>query len=172
LLLRCAYAHLSYRSSRHRTGALTSLAHNQQWHERWSPFFRKHFLLQRILVVEDNAMVRDSFVELLTKRGYAVTDAEDGERGIHLARRSGCDLAIIDVMMPTMGGLEFRQELLRVAPQTMVLFVTGQPDKFEQLVEDDSEFIGGKFTVLYKPVHPVKLLAEVERLIGAPAATN
>jgi CheY-like chemotaxis protein len=128
--------------------------------------------LQRILVVEDNAMVRDSFVELLTKRGYPVIDAEDGEHGIHLARRSGCVLAIVDVMMPTMGGLEFRQELLQIQPRAKVLFVTGQPDKFEQLVEDDSEYLGGKFTVLFKPVHPVKLLAEVERLIGPPEAST
>jgi CheY-like chemotaxis protein len=133
---------------------------------------RKFIPLQRILVVEDNAMVRDSFVELLTKRGYVVTDAQDGERGILLARRSGCDLAIVDVMMPTMGGLEFRQELLQVAPRTKVLFVTGQPDKFEQLMEDDSDYLSGKFTVLYKPVHPVKMLAEVERLIGPPLTTG
>jgi CheY-like chemotaxis protein len=123
-----------------------------------------------VLVVEDNALVRESLVELLARRGYVVIEAEDGERAIGLARRLGCRLAIVDVMMPTMGGLEFRQELRRAAPEAKVLFVTGQPDKFEQLVEDDPDYLDGRMNVLFKPVHPVKLLAEVERLIGAPDA--
>lgn len=124
--------------------------------------------MPRILIVEDNAMVRDSFVELLSKRGYDVIDAEDGERALRMVRRTPCDLAIVDVMMPIMGGLEFRQELLGIMPDAKVLFVTGQPDKFEQLVEDDNDYMGGKFAVLHKPVHPVKLLAEVERHVGPP----
>ena len=120
------------------------------------------------MVVEDNAMVRESFVELLGRRGYEVCEAEDGERAISLMRRQRCQLAIIDVMMPTMGGLEFRQELMSLAPEAKVIFVTGQPDKFEQLVEDEADYIDGTMNILFKPVHPVKLLAEVERLIGAP----
>jgi CheY-like chemotaxis protein len=126
--------------------------------------------MNRILVVEDNPLVRESFVELLGKRGYDVVEAADGEQAISAARRKACSLAVVDVMMPTMGGLEFRQELLTVAPEAKVIFVTGQPDKFEQLVEDDPEYLEGKMNVLFKPVHPVKLLAEVERLIGAPTA--
>jgi two-component system, OmpR family, response regulator len=122
----------------------------------------------RVLVVDDNTMVRESFVELLSRRGYGVAEAEDGERAIGVIRRSPYQLAIVDVMMPTMGGLEFRQELKTIAPKTKVIFVTGQPDRFEQLVEDDPDYIDGAMNVLFKPVHPVKLLAEVERLIGVP----
>jgi|GEM_PF-741200 len=124
--------------------------------------------MNRVLVVEDNPLVRESFVELLAKRGYEVVEAADGEQAIGALRRKACALAVVDVMMPTMGGLEFRQELLGVVPEAKVLFVTGQPDKFEQLVEDDPAYIDGTMNVLFKPVHPVKLLAEVERLIGAP----
>ncbi|MBL8630940.1 MAG: response regulator [Rhodospirillaceae bacterium] len=121
-----------------------------------------------VLVVEDNALVRESFVELLGQRGYQVIEAPNGEDALIMLRRRPCELAIVDIMMPTMGGLEFRQELMNVAPGTKVVFVTGQPDKFESLVEDDPDFHDGHLNVLYKPVHPVKLLAEVERLIGAP----
>ena len=124
--------------------------------------------MSRVLIVDDNALVRESFVELLSRRGYEVAEAEDGERAISMIRRSNCELAIVDVMMPTMGGLEFKQELLTVAPDVKIIFVTGQPEKFEQLVEDDPDYIDGTMNVLFKPVHPVKMLAEVERLIGAP----
>jgi CheY-like chemotaxis protein len=121
-----------------------------------------------VLIVEDNALVRESFVELLGQRGYQVIEAPNGEDALSALKRRPCQLAIVDIMMPTMGGLEFRQELMSAAPQTKIVFVTGQPDKFESLVEDDPDFQDGHLNVLYKPVHPVKLLAEVERLIGAP----
>jgi two-component system, OmpR family, response regulator len=124
--------------------------------------------MRHILVVEDNALVRESFVELLGQRGYGVLEAPDGEQALSMLRRKPCNLAIVDVMMPSMGGLEFRQEMMTLAPDTKIVFVTGQPDKFEKLVEDDPEYLEGRINVLYKPVHPVKLLAEVERLIGAP----
>lgn len=126
----------------------------------------------QVLVVEDNTLVRESFVELLGQRGYAVLEADDGEKALNVLKRKTCRLAIVDVMMPSMGGLEFRQELMTVAPNTKIMFVTGQPDKFERLVEDDPEYLEGRINVLYKPVHPVKLLAEVERLIGAPEANQ
>ncbi|MSO97639.1 MAG: response regulator [Rhodospirillaceae bacterium] len=116
-------------------------------------------------------MVRESFVELLGQRGYELVEATDGEQALTIMRRRPCALAIVDVMMPTMGGLEFRQELQAIAPSVKILFVTGQPDKFEQLVEDDPDFAEGRMNVLFKPVHPVKLLAEVERLIGPPEAS-
>lgn len=119
--------------------------------------------MARILVVEDNAMVRESYVHLLQQRGYDVIEATDGEEALVRLRQAACDVAIIDVMMPTMGGLELRQELSGRAPQLHTILVTGQPEKLEILVEDDEEFQSGKVAVLYKPVHPVKLLSEIEK---------
>lgn len=119
--------------------------------------------MPRILVVEDNALVRESFVHLLLQRGYDVTEAGDGEQALARIKGAPCDVAIIDVMMPTMGGLELRQYLTDRAPDMHVILVTGQPEKLEGLVEDDPDFQSGKVGVLHKPVHPVKLLAEVEK---------
>ncbi len=129
-------------------------------------------MLGRILVVDDNVMVRESYTELLRDRGYDVLQAGDGEEALGVVRDNTIDLAIVDVMMPTMGGLEFRQRLLDHAPQVATILVTGQPDRVEDLVEDDPEFQFGRVSILYKPVHPVTLLAEVDkRLIGSdPAA--
>jgi hypothetical protein len=64
-----------------------------------------------------------------------------------------------------MGGLEFREVAKTTAPGVSIIFVTGQPDKFEQLVEDDDDYSGGRMNVLFKPVHPVKLLAEIEKVM-------
>jgi CheY-like chemotaxis protein len=119
--------------------------------------------MSRVLVVEDNAMVRESYVHLLQQRGYEVVEAKDGEQALSRLRQSPCAVAIVDVMMPTMGGLELRQKLLARAPDLHIILVTGQPEKLDILVEDDPDFQSGAAAVLYKPVHPVKLLAEVEK---------
>jgi CheY-like chemotaxis protein len=124
-------------------------------------------MLGRILVVDDNIMVRESYTELLRHRGYEVVQAGDGEQALDVLRDGTVDLAIVDVMMPVMGGLEFRQRLQDVAPQVVTILVTGQPDRFENLMEDDDEFLAGRVNVLYKPVHPVKLLNEVDRVLTA-----
>jgi len=115
----------------------------------------------RILVIDDNALVRESFTELLRHRGYDVEQASDGEEALDVVRTRSIDLAIVDVMMPTMGGLEFRQRLQETAPDVKTILVTGEPSQLEELMEDDVEFMSGKVAVLYKPVHPVKLLNEV-----------
>ena len=123
-------------------------------------------MLGRILVVDDNAMVRESFTELLRHRGYDVVEAGDGAEALALVREEAVDLAIVDVMMPVMGGLEFRQRALHVSPGLPTILVTGQPDRLETLVEDDMDFQSGRVSVLFKPVHPVKLLAEVEKRLA------
>jgi DNA-binding response OmpR family regulator len=118
---------------------------------------------RNILVVDDNAMVRESYTELLRKRGYTVEQAGDGEAALNLVNEKAIDLAIVDVMMPNMGGLELRQHLLSQSPSVATILVTGQPDRVEGLMEDDADYLSGRISILYKPVHPVKLLAEVDK---------
>jgi len=127
-------------------------------------------MLGRILVVDDNIMVRESYTELLRHRGYEVVQAGDGEQALNVLRGGVVDLAIVDVMMPVMGGLELRQRLREMAPVVETILVTGQPDRLEDLMEDDGEFQSGRLAVLYKPVHPVKLLAEVDKRLTAVSA--
>ena len=123
-------------------------------------------MLGCILVVDDNILVRESYTELLRHRGYSVLQAGDGEQALDVVRQNAIDLAIIDVMMPTMGGLEFRQRLADEAPQVETILVTGQPDRVEDLVEDDPDFQTGRVSILYKPVHPVMLLAEIDKRLS------
>ncbi|MDX2222382.1 MAG: response regulator [Rhodospirillaceae bacterium] len=123
----------------------------------------------RVLVVEDNALVRESYVDLLRQRGYDVAEAAHGEEALDRLYERTVDVALIDVMMPTMGGLELRQRLVERAPDVHTILVTGQPEKLETLVEDDPEFQYGSVAVLYKPVHPVKLLAAIEKGVSLAA---
>jgi CheY-like chemotaxis protein len=117
----------------------------------------------RILVVDDNTMVRESYTEVLRQRGYFVEQANDGEHALDVLSQTPIDLAIIDVMMPNMGGLELRQRLMRDRPEVPTILVTGQSDCVESLMEDDADFLAGRISILYKPIHPVKLLAAVDK---------
>ena len=121
---------------------------------------------RHILVVDDNALVRDSYTELLRLRGYTVDQAADGEEAQTFLGHKPVDLAIVDVMMPNIGGLELRQQLAENHPDIPTILVTGQPDRVEGLMEDDPDFLSGRISILYKPIHPVKLLAEVEKYLG------
>ncbi len=118
---------------------------------------------RRILVVDDNLMVRESYSELLRGRGYIVEQASNGEEALEYLSGESVDLAIVDVMMPTMGGLELRQRITEAAPDVKTILVTGHPTRVEELVQDDPDFHSGKTGILYKPVHPVKLLDEVDK---------
>ena len=120
-------------------------------------------MLGRVIVVDDNVMVRESYTKLLRRRGYDVMQAGDGEEALDVVRGHSIDLAIVDVMMPVMGGLEFRQRLQDTAPGVATILVSGQSDRVNDLVEDDPDFQSGRVSILHKPVHPVTLLAEVDK---------
>ena len=62
--------------------------------------------MQKILLVEDNEMNRDMLSRRLQRRGYSVANAEDGEKGLLLARSEAPDLILMDISLPAMDGWE------------------------------------------------------------------
>jgi CheY-like chemotaxis protein len=62
--------------------------------------------MPKILLVEDNEMNRDMLSRRLQRRGYSVVTAEDGEKGLQLARAETPDLILMDISLPVMGGWE------------------------------------------------------------------
>lgn len=117
--------------------------------------------LGRILVVDDDPEVRQSVRLILTKAGYNVVDAEDGEKGIE-AIRSGdnpllVDTIICDLKMPKVNGMEAISYFRSQFPSVPVIVLTGHPDPeglgwlFKQGVKD----------YLTKPVEAEKLKSAV-----------
>ena len=124
-------------------------------------------MLGTVLVADDNALVRDSLSYVLRERGYTVLEAEDGEKALDIIAQTDVNLAVIDIMMPSIGGLELRQVLNEHDRHLPVILVTGQPEIVGGLVEDDPDFLSGRMSLLQKPIHPVTLLDEVEKRIDA-----
>jgi two-component system cell cycle sensor histidine kinase/response regulator CckA len=86
---------------------------------------------ETILLVEDEAAVRHSTAEFLKRRGYTVLESSDGAQAVALARDyiSPIDLVVTDVVMPNMSGGHLANEILRLRPQTRLLFVSGYAGK-------------------------------------------
>ena len=73
--------------------------------------------MPKILLVEDNEMNRDMLSRRLQRRGYTVVNAEDGEKGLLLARSEAPDLILMDISLPAMDGWEVTR-LLKANPST------------------------------------------------------
>jgi two-component system cell cycle sensor histidine kinase/response regulator CckA len=84
----------------------------------------------RILLVEDEDPVRVVAERALTRQGYQVTSARDGEEGLELVQRGGrFDLVVSDVVMPTMDGPAMARGIREIAPELPVLFMSGYAEE-------------------------------------------
>jgi two-component system cell cycle sensor histidine kinase/response regulator CckA len=83
-----------------------------------------------ILLVEDEDTVRVVAERALTRQGYKVTPARDGEEGLELVEQGGrFDLVVSDVVMPSMDGPAMAREIRKLAPDLPVLFMSGYAEE-------------------------------------------
>ena len=91
----------------------------------------------RILVVEDEPDLLSSLAGVLREEGYAVDEAEDGERGLQKALWTDYDAIILDAMLPGIGGFEVLEQL-RVRKTTPVLLLTARDQSSDRVRGLDS----------------------------------
>jgi two-component system, OmpR family, alkaline phosphatase synthesis response regulator PhoP len=115
----------------------------------------------RILVVDDEAHLADGIRENLQAEGYDTTVAYNGATGFGAMKAGRYDLAIVDVMMPEMDGLELCARMRREGLQTPVLFLTvkGAPE------DRVRGFEAGGDDYLTKPFHLRELLLRVAAIL-------
>ena len=122
----------------------------------------------RVMVVDDDAVIRMSEAAVLRKAGYDVVEASSGAEALSRLGTETCDLVLLDVLMPDLDGPSVVRELQRDPhlSQVPVIYVTGL---------DDSEFLAaslddGVDDYVVKPAAPHELVARVKaRLRGAQA---
>jgi signal transduction histidine kinase/CheY-like chemotaxis protein len=122
---------------------------------------------ETILVVEDEAGLRELTCEFLEVSGYSVLEASNGLEALELlARYSGTiHLVLSDVIMPRMGGTELAERLRAVRPDTKVLLMSGYSEYCNQ--PKDEEF--SRVVVLQKPFSRSSLVEKIrETLSGKP----
>lgn len=80
--------------------------------------------MPRILVVDDEPLMREMLTRYLARRGYAVTTAADGAQAMESLKRSRPDLIILDLRMPVKDGLEVLEALRQEGSKVPVIMVT------------------------------------------------
>src|SRR5207245_11161413 len=88
---------------------------------------------KRILVVEDDAAIRDTLTVNLKKEGYVVTVAQDGADAVARARSSRPDLILLDLVLPELNGLEVCR-ILRQESNVPIIMLTAKESEFDKVV--------------------------------------
>jgi two-component system alkaline phosphatase synthesis response regulator PhoP len=116
---------------------------------------------RRILVVEDDRTLRQTLSYNLTREGYEVTTAADGEAALEAARKSRIDLILLDVMLPGMSGIEVLRVLRRDGIGAPVIIVSAKGDEIDRVVG----LKVGADDYVTKPFSRPELLARIEALL-------
>ena len=116
----------------------------------------------QILVVDDEALIRETLAEYLTQEGFQVSACADGEEALTAASHRPFDIALCDVQLPGMDGIELLKGLLKINPQTFVLLITAYAT-VENAVE---AFQRGAHDYLMKPILLDEVLSKIRRLLA------
>jgi two-component system response regulator PhoP len=119
----------------------------------------------RLLLVEDEPVLRDQLANRLRQDGYAVDTATDGEEGLFYAGEYPIDLAIVDLGLPKLSGIELIQRLRQQGKDVPVLILTAR-NKWQDKVEG---LESGADDYLPKPFHYEELAARIKALIRRAA---
>ena len=83
----------------------------------------------RLLLADDHAVVRNGLRALLEKEGFQVSaEASDGQEAVRLAAVVHPDIAVLDISMPLLNGLDTAREILRISPRTRTILLTMHPE--------------------------------------------
>jgi DNA-binding NtrC family response regulator len=120
-----------------------------------------------ILIVEDEKVVADSLAQILSSKGYDARVAYSAEAALQLVTQWSPDLAILDVMLPKMNGIELAVLLKERLASCHILLFSGQPTVEALMKKAKSE--GHVFEILAKPVHPTVMLEAISKRLSARA---
>ncbi len=115
----------------------------------------------RVLLVEDEAPLRETLAARLKREGYAVDTAGDGEEGLYLGREMPFDVAVIDLGLPKLTGMELIKKLRAADRKYPILILTARgswQDKVEGLKTGADDY-------LVKPFHVEELMARLNALM-------
>ncbi len=119
---------------------------------------------RRVLVVDDDASVRESVSEILRADGATVTGVGNGREAIERIRRERFDVVLSDVVMPEMDGYELFQAARREAPETPVVLMTAfYYDQDHVIKRSRMEGLDG--VLFKKPVNPERLVKTLAELV-------
>lgn len=121
----------------------------------------------RILLAEDDQVMREYLARALEKAGYAVSAVDRGTAAIPLLQNEQFDLLLTDIVMPEMDGIELAQKASEMRPDLRVMFITG----FAAVTLKAGRQMP-QARVLSKPFHLRDLVMEVDRMFEMGSASG
>lgn len=121
---------------------------------------------KRILLIEDEFFIRDLYERYLSKNGYEVITAVDGEEGLNKAQNEKVDLILLDIMMPKMTGLEVLKKIKEdgaLAKDTPVYLLTNLGQ--ESIIKDAFK-MGAEGYLLKAKMLPKQIVEEIKKVFG------
>ena len=127
--------------------------------------------MYNILVVDDEARIRDIITQYATFEGHSVREAADGMEAVLLCRKENFDIIIMDIMMPELDGFSACREI-RKSSQTPIIMLSARGEEYDKI----NGFELGVDDYVVKPFSPKELMLRVEavmkRVRGASAAAR
>lgn len=122
--------------------------------------------MARILVIDDEQVVRDSLAKILRREGHEVLTAEDGVEGLVLWRERGAAVVILDIHMPRSDGIETLVQLRALQPAVPVIVISGGDQTRTLGLLGDAKLLGATRT-LAKPFSLSELTTAVNHALGS-----
>ena len=117
-----------------------------------------------VLVVDDNAGIRETTAAILTSVGYTVTEAQDGEAALEELAHNPFHVVVLDERMPKLNGTEVVRTLCHKPPPPVIVMASAY-----DFDSDFRENIGTRvFRYLKKPVRPKDLIDAVRQAVDSP----
>ncbi len=118
-------------------------------------------MADRILVVDDEQIIRESISFVLKKEGYAVTEAANGKLAFEKLLSEHFDLVVTDLEMPEMKGVELLDKAMQINPQSLVIIITA----YGSLETAIAALRKGASDYILKPLEFDELLVKIKRLL-------
>ena len=121
--------------------------------------------MKRILVIDDNLMIRKIIRNIFIKENYEIEEAENGVEGLEMIENKSYDLVITDILMPKMEGLELIMHLKRDFPKIKIIAISGGKPYYLYMAKKL-----GIERVFTKPLDLQELLNAVKKIIQFPSS--
>ncbi|MRN54678.1 response regulator transcription factor [Paenibacillus monticola] len=117
--------------------------------------------MAKILIADDDALIRELITLFLRKEGFEILEASDGAEALAIVENSQVDLVILDIMMPQLDGWELCREIRSVDSNIPLLMVTAKGESGHKV----KGFELGTDDYLTKPFDPLELVMRVKALL-------
>jgi CheY-like chemotaxis protein len=124
----------------------------------------------RVLIVDDEETVANTLALVLKGQGYETRVAYSAEQAVETMAEWIPDLALLDVILPGLHGIELATLIKARIPECRILLFSGQADTADLLQQAEAN--GHTLQLLAKPAHPTEVLQAVARLLSSKIAGN